>query len=206
MLPLLAVYWLVLAWWFCSVTKPAWAALIFSVCGCRNVTVFLQVKFRWWWIVLSWLVLLLFQHRLFWWFLCYLLSWSILSYRWIISRVVIRQRQRKLKGWAFRPQSGLLALLAIRSNRYTYPCLSEQDQQKYRQLKTTSLIWLPCVAISHQQKIRSMSNASFLQEVGKRRTFAIISHPDAGKTTITEKVLLFGRAIQTAGTVSYNFV
>jgi peptide chain release factor 3 len=42
---------------------------------------------------------------------------------------------------------------------------------------------------------------SFLQEVGKRRTFAIISHPDAGKTTITEKVLLFGNAIQKAGTV-----
>lgn len=39
------------------------------------------------------------------------------------------------------------------------------------------------------------------QEVGKRRTFAIISHPDAGKTTITEKVLLFGNAIQRAGTV-----
>ncbi len=39
------------------------------------------------------------------------------------------------------------------------------------------------------------------QEVSRRRTFAIISHPDAGKTTITEKVLLFGRAIQTAGTV-----
>lgn len=38
-------------------------------------------------------------------------------------------------------------------------------------------------------------------EVSKRKTFAIISHPDAGKTTITEKVLLFGRAIQTAGTV-----
>ncbi|AMG31126.1 peptide chain release factor 3 [Grimontia hollisae] len=46
-----------------------------------------------------------------------------------------------------------------------------------------------------------MSNSPFQQEVGKRRTFAIISHPDAGKTTITEKVLLFGRAIQTAGTV-----
>ncbi len=42
---------------------------------------------------------------------------------------------------------------------------------------------------------------SIQQEVGKRRTFAIISHPDAGKTTITEKVLLHGRAIQTAGTV-----
>ncbi|MGI2258032.1 peptide chain release factor 3 [Shewanella sp. GXUN23E] len=45
-----------------------------------------------------------------------------------------------------------------------------------------------------------MSN-SLQQEVGKRRTFAIISHPDAGKTTITEKVLLHGRQIQTAGTV-----
>jgi peptide chain release factor 3 len=37
--------------------------------------------------------------------------------------------------------------------------------------------------------------------VGQRRTFAIISHPDAGKTTITEKLLLFGRLIQVAGTV-----
>jgi peptide chain release factor 3 len=42
---------------------------------------------------------------------------------------------------------------------------------------------------------------SFQQEVDNRRTFAIISHPDAGKTTITEKVLLFGNAIQKAGTV-----
>ncbi|MGS2720501.1 peptide chain release factor 3 [Paraglaciecola aestuariivivens] len=41
----------------------------------------------------------------------------------------------------------------------------------------------------------------FQQEVDKRRTFAIISHPDAGKTTITEKVLLFGNALQKAGTV-----
>jgi peptide chain release factor 3 len=39
------------------------------------------------------------------------------------------------------------------------------------------------------------------QEVDLRRTFAIISHPDAGKTTITEKVLLFGQALQKAGTV-----
>ena len=43
--------------------------------------------------------------------------------------------------------------------------------------------------------------SDLLSEVGKRRTFAIISHPDAGKTTITEKVLLFGNAIQKAGTV-----
>ena len=46
-----------------------------------------------------------------------------------------------------------------------------------------------------------MADANFLNEINKRRTFAIISHPDAGKTTITEKVLLYGRAIQRAGTV-----
>src|SRR3954470_6128629 len=39
------------------------------------------------------------------------------------------------------------------------------------------------------------------KEVLRRRTFAIISHPDAGKTTITEKLLLYGGAIQLAGTV-----
>ncbi|MBE9515409.1 MAG: peptide chain release factor 3, partial [Proteobacteria bacterium] len=39
------------------------------------------------------------------------------------------------------------------------------------------------------------------QEIAHRRTFAIISHPDAGKTTLTEKLLLFGGAIQLAGTV-----
>ena len=43
---------------------------------------------------------------------------------------------------------------------------------------------------------------SIEEEVGKRRTFAIISHPDAGKTTLTEKLLLYGGAIQTAGQVS----
>ena len=46
-----------------------------------------------------------------------------------------------------------------------------------------------------------MANAKFAEEIKSRRTFAIISHPDAGKTTITEKVLLFGEAIQKAGTV-----
>lgn len=43
--------------------------------------------------------------------------------------------------------------------------------------------------------------SSISQEVSTRRTFAIISHPDAGKTTITEKLLLFGNLIQKAGTV-----
>jgi len=43
--------------------------------------------------------------------------------------------------------------------------------------------------------------ADLITETDKRRTFAIISHPDAGKTTLTEKLLLFGGAIQLAGTV-----
>ena len=43
--------------------------------------------------------------------------------------------------------------------------------------------------------------ADLVRDVAKRRTFAIISHPDAGKTTLTEKLLLYGGAIQMAGTV-----
>jgi peptide chain release factor 3 len=42
------------------------------------------------------------------------------------------------------------------------------------------------------------------KQIKKRRTFGIISHPDAGKTTLTEKLLLFGGAIQTAGAVKSN--
>lgn len=42
------------------------------------------------------------------------------------------------------------------------------------------------------------------KEINRRRTFAIISHPDAGKTTLTEKLLLFGGAIQVAGAVKSN--
>jgi peptide chain release factor 3 len=45
---------------------------------------------------------------------------------------------------------------------------------------------------------------NFKEEIKRRRTFAIISHPDAGKTTLTEKLLLFGGAIQEAGAVKSN--
>jgi len=45
---------------------------------------------------------------------------------------------------------------------------------------------------------------SLLKEIDRRRTFGIISHPDAGKTTLTEKLLLFGGAIQEAGAVKNN--
>ena len=43
--------------------------------------------------------------------------------------------------------------------------------------------------------------STLTDEMLRRRTFAIISHPDAGKTTLTEKLLLFGGAIQLAGEV-----
>ena len=44
-------------------------------------------------------------------------------------------------------------------------------------------------------------NPELQKEVSQRRTFAIISHPDAGKTTLTEKLLMYGGAIQEAGAV-----
>lgn len=46
--------------------------------------------------------------------------------------------------------------------------------------------------------------ASLEEEIEKRRTFAVIAHPDGGKTTLTEKLLLFGGAIQVAGAVKSN--
>ena len=64
----------------------------------------------------------------------------------------------------------------------------------------------------HRNYIYDLPHAAFLkeefdlgkdlsQEIGRRRTFAIISHPDAGKTTLTEKFLLYGGAINLAGSV-----
>ena len=52
-----------------------------------------------------------------------------------------------------------------------------------------------------QNKNRTMA---FEKEINRRRTFAIVSHPDAGKTTLTEKLLLFGGAIHIAGAVKSN--
>lgn len=63
---------------------------------------------------------------------------------------------------------------------------------------------MPIFAAFLQHFTLSMSNSTLLKEISKRRTFAIISHPDAGKTTLTEKLLLFGGAIQTAGAVKSN--
>lgn len=54
------------------------------------------------------------------------------------------------------------------------------------------------------QLITEKSMSELKKEIQKRRTFAIISHPDAGKTTLTEKLLLFGGAIHVAGAVKSN--
>jgi peptide chain release factor 3 len=47
--------------------------------------------------------------------------------------------------------------------------------------------------------LEKLNFMQFSTEIHRRRTFGIISHPDAGKTTLTEKLLLFGGAIQEAG-------
>lgn len=52
-----------------------------------------------------------------------------------------------------------------------------------------------------QPAIKTVSSEQIIREVARRRTFGIISHPDAGKTTLTEKLLMFSGAIQLAGTV-----
>ncbi|MFT6845672.1 MAG: peptide chain release factor 3 [Flavobacteriales bacterium] len=60
---------------------------------------------------------------------------------------------------------------------------------------------------AHENKLAIFAqncSMSLVEEISRRKTFAIISHPDAGKTTLTEKFLLFGGAIQTAGAVKSN--
>lgn len=59
----------------------------------------------------------------------------------------------------------------------------------------------PSTSIDSPTDRRLTDHRRIHPEIGRRRTFAIISHPDAGKTTLTEKLLLFGGAIRLAGTV-----
>ena len=57
------------------------------------------------------------------------------------------------------------------------------------------------IVMRHRCALQAYDAARLVAEVGKRRNWAIISHPDAGKTTLTEKLLLYGGAIQEAGDV-----
>ena len=52
-----------------------------------------------------------------------------------------------------------------------------------------------------QEQAPPVENQPLFDEIRRRRTFAIISHPDAGKTTLTEKLLLYGGALHTAGSI-----
>jgi len=60
----------------------------------------------------------------------------------------------------------------------------------------------PVVSSAESELHRNPSTSHLAAEIARRRTFAIISHPDAGKTTLTEKLLLYGGAVQMAGSVS----
>jgi peptide chain release factor 3 len=64
--------------------------------------------------------------------------------------------------------------------------------------------WLTFATKFFEDNMQAEIKTKQINEISKRRTFAIISHPDAGKTTLTEKFLLFGGAIQTAGAVKSN--
>ena len=69
-------------------------------------------------------------------------------------------------------------------------------------MSTDSTIEVSNVAAAHEEaNVSANLIAQITREVARRRTFGIISHPDAGKTTLTEKLLLFSGAIQQAGTV-----
>ena len=61
-----------------------------------------------------------------------------------------------------------------------------------------------CSIILLTLRPENCSIMSLEKEIKRRRTFAIVSHPDAGKTTLTEKLLLFGGAIHVAGAVKSN--
>ncbi|MBA3272574.1 MAG: peptide chain release factor 3 [Chthoniobacterales bacterium] len=58
------------------------------------------------------------------------------------------------------------------------------------------------IEIGEAPKANVATSADVAREIARRRTFAIISHPDAGKTTLTEKFLLYGGAVQLAGSVT----
>lgn len=81
-------------------------------------------------------------------------------------------------------------------------------EKQYRSTHTSQFFFMPSLRIFCLFYLRKKEphrmDETLKREIAKRKTFAIISHPDAGKTTLTEKFLLFGGAIQTAGAVKSN--
>ncbi|MFT3738962.1 MAG: peptide chain release factor 3 [Breznakibacter sp.] len=86
-----------------------------------------------------------------------------------------------------------------------------QNKIKIKHLKNLFKCQSPTTQIVAQGKelitfaaLKKPNDMGFIDEIKRRRTFGIISHPDAGKTTLTEKLLLFGGAIHIAGAVKSN--
>lgn len=86
--------------------------------------------------------------------------------------------------------------LAGISNMFYHPPIPLQLQD----VRHMRLHHASCMTLG-ERGIMSTENSNLVHEVSRRRTFAIISHPDAGKTTLTEKLLLYGGAIRSAGSV-----
>jgi peptide chain release factor 3 len=76
-----------------------------------------------------------------------------------------------------------------------------QSEQMDDQIQRDAPVSQPGEAAGAPDKASKVASSPLAREIARRRTFAIISHPDAGKTTLTEKLLLFGGAIQLAGQV-----
>src|SRR5690606_16267943 len=96
----------------------------------------------------------------------------------------ICRRSTHIPDWAANPaMQSANSLIELRLSRLAHPCAG--GFSFCRRVLMTTTPFPP----------------ELLRDVEKRRTFAIIAHPDAGKTTLTEKLLLFGGAIQLAGTV-----
>lgn len=104
---------------------------------------------------------------------------------------------------------------SLRAHKTAFPggdkvlCHSGQDVHEPRYLNSscprsrTAQSPVVCAVTAHEEKdVESIVSAETrLREVSRRRNLAIISHPDAGKSTLTEKLLLYGGAIQQAGSV-----
>jgi peptide chain release factor 3 len=79
---------------------------------------------------------------------------------------------------------------------------AEQNRIHSKAGATGDETWLLIFAIPPDFLLSFPAFVNITEEISKRRTFAIISHPDAGKTTLTEKLLLYGGAVQLAGSVT----
>ena len=92
------------------------------------------------------------------------------------------------------PEAGALRMLRTR-RWHAHLLASAGSLRAFHRIRAT-------LTMTETHSEKSSLPADAAREVARRRTFAIISHPDAGKTTLTEKFLLYGGAVQLAGSVT----